>query len=66
MRKFLMWLKEQIEKDQHKYYMDCTPFPVEGEPKWVTRTHMLQEFDFRTGKRNDGQIFWAKAGDKDA
>lgn len=50
--KFLHWLKVEIAKDQHPV---TAPAPVKGEPLWVTKTHKMQEHDFRTGKRNDGR-----------
>ena len=50
--KAIKWLKTEINKDQH--YVS-TPPPVKGEPRWVTKTHAMQEMDFRTGKRNDGR-----------
>lgn len=49
--KFLKWLKTEIAKDQHPV---SKPLPVKGEPRWVTTTHKMQEYDFRMGKRNDG------------
>lgn len=45
-------IKQQIKDDQHT---PPEPPPVKGEPYWVTRVHQQQEYDFRTGKRNDGR-----------
>lgn len=45
------WFKMQVAKDQHTAPW---PVPVKGERYWITWIHRQQEYDFRTGKRNDG------------
>lgn len=52
LHRFLKWLKwDLFTKVQHVPY---DPPRVKNEPYWVTKIHHQKQYDFRTGKRNDG------------
>lgn len=50
--KFLRWLRAEVAKDQHPAPKAA---PVAGLPQWAADARKAMQYDFRTGKRNDGR-----------